>query len=224
MKDEDEAATAKGRSTTPRVVLILLAVLGIGASVVTHVAKQGSGGSQVSVTAKTNDAACNVKKADGRPGDRECDLVELCKDAAFYNRKVQEFAAEGDRTKAAEAQADLLKTLGWMGEYRHEDIANVCGGRAPSSVQTPVPVGSTTGDMGLTVGTCNAPPGDILTTSHATPMDDFSKLLKERCTGAELRADGSVSLGYRGRTYLVETKTSGAGGDVRVEVTGLWLQ
>ena len=27
-----------------------------------------------------NAAACSIRKANGQPGDRDCDLVELCKD------------------------------------------------------------------------------------------------------------------------------------------------
>lgn len=66
---------------------------------------------------------CAVRKADGRPGDRECDLVELCKGRRYHERKVDTARTVNDRVAA---MSDLAEVQRWLAEYRSEDVQRVC--------------------------------------------------------------------------------------------------
>lgn len=66
---------------------------------------------------------CALRKADGRPGDRECDLVELCKDRRYQQRKVDSAQTMDDRVAS---MADLAQVQRWLAEYRSEDVQRVC--------------------------------------------------------------------------------------------------
>ena len=103
--------------------ILILAAIGMVASVVVPKNKAGSKtGASIATTVPAN-PDCSIRKADGRPGDRECDLVELCKDRSYLGRKVNSAQTMDDRVAA---MADLGQVQRWLSEYRPDDVQRVC--------------------------------------------------------------------------------------------------
>ena len=174
-------------------------------------------------------AACAVRKADGSPGDRACDLVELCKDVAFQNRKVDEYTAKGDVTNAVSEGAQLRQTLAYMAEYRHADVVSVCGGTygsPPPAYVTAVPSTPAPAAAPTSIARCTAPPTELFHVGDQSAAADFSANLGKRCPGAALHEDGRAVVAWQGKEYLIETAAHEQGADAppQTEVTGLWLK
>lgn len=116
----DETVKAAGSRKWIKNMLILAAI-GMVALVV--VPRNKAGSKTVAVTTVPANPDCSIRKANGRPGDRECDLVELCKDRRFREREVNSARTMDDRVAA---MSDLGQVQGWLSEYRPEDVQRVC--------------------------------------------------------------------------------------------------
>ncbi|MCK0505986.1 hypothetical protein GO606_003740 [Aromatoleum anaerobium] len=116
----NETAKAGGSKNWMKYIIIL-GVIGIVASVMAPRNKTDS--RTAAVTAVPANPDCSIRKADGRQGDRECDLVELCKDRRYHERKVNSAQTMDDRVAAT---SDLGQVQRWLSEYRSEDVQRVC--------------------------------------------------------------------------------------------------
>lgn len=101
--------------------MLILAAIGMVALVV--VPRNKAGSKTVAVTTVPANPDCSIRKADGRQGDRECDLVELCKDRSYHERKINSAQTMDDRVAA---MSDLGQVQRWLSEYRPEDVQRVC--------------------------------------------------------------------------------------------------
>ena len=116
----DETVKAAGSRKLIKNIFILAAI-GMVALVV--VPKNKSGSKTVAATTAPANPDCSIRKADGRQGDRECDLVELCKDRSYHERKINSAQTMDDRVAA---MSDLGQVQRWLSEYRPEDVQRVC--------------------------------------------------------------------------------------------------
>lgn len=116
----DETVKAVGSRKWIKNILILAAI-GLVAAVV--VPKNKAGSKTVAATTAPANPDCSIRKADGRQGDRECDLVELCKDRSYHERKINSAQTMDDRVAA---MSDLGQVQRWLSEYRPEDVQRVC--------------------------------------------------------------------------------------------------
>jgi zinc-ribbon domain len=191
-----------GRAAWLFAALMLLTVVGALMS-----QRDGSGRSSGASTSAAADPSCNVRKADGSASGRECDLRELCADAAFYDRKVAEAASRGDAAASAKASASLLQTLGWLGEYRPEDVAAYCSPQAVSraalgsatSPAQPAAAGPVSGD-----GSCGTPLLEVFQVGLVYSPRELERHVATHCPGALLGADGVLSVKSQGKPVAVE--------------------
>lgn len=163
----------------------------------------------------TSSPECQVMKADGRPGDRECDLVELCKDRAFWIRKVRD---SGELEEGYKATKNLEKTNAWIAEFRPEDVSAVCSGtyKRPQPPQT-VAVKSATSD-----GTCSEPPIATLPVGQQIKSSELANTLDRVCPGASFNSDQTVTIKWEGKQYqVISSKLPFDGVEARYEITAI---
>lgn len=172
------------------------------------------------VAEKETRPECLVRKANGQLDPRECDLVELCADKKFYQRKVYEAETVDEMY---EAQKSLNKTLAWLAEYRIEDQSSVCSGRyellavvddaevnKPSAESKSKDVAV---EKNLQIFACDKDPAKIFSVGKIYEADEFSKIVDGNCPDASVDQDGEASLLWSGTVYtlLAQVLPSGDG-------------
>jgi hypothetical protein len=182
--------------------------------------------------AASSDWRCNIRKASGILDERKCDLVELCKDAKFYNEKVNSENASGEMANAAQSVASLQQTLQWMAAYRHEDVEHVCNPATLYQDRPPAPMADQgrppdpsvglpkTSDATLSqaAAVCDVEPGSLFKTGQLLDDTAIRSALKH-CVGAVPTATGNFDLSWNGKNFLVEMKLNAESH----EVVGVWL-
>lgn len=209
-----------GKQTKMTRVLLILVVIGF-VSLELHSVKASIDNPRADETvSRSSDAQCSVPKANGVLDSRDCDLKELCKDAAFYNRKVSEANAAGDSEASAKQTQSLVQVLKWMGQYRHEDVQWVCGGGArPPALGAVGPMSKPAAVVPATVQ-CRVAPSEAFRIGMVFDAESLATAVQAQCPGATAQADGNYELPFQGRTFLVELGTEGS----KRTVNGVWLK
>ncbi len=196
------------RYSFKRVVLWVLAGF-VGLSIVSTLVSRSIKDGRVA-SAPVREAGCDVRKADGSAPDRDCDLVELCKDAKHFNRKFEQAALKGDMAERNSAGVQIKKIVVWLSEYRPQDVAAVCDGKAVPDAATPAPVVATgtpsaARATSLPIGACSAAPLEVFPVGYAFTDSELQRELAQKCPGAALGPDGQIAVIWMDKAYSVET-------------------
>lgn len=203
----------------------------IAAFVIGSVSK-GFKGPDVSTENAVLRPECQVKKANGEMDPRACDLVELCKDRTFYEKKVSEAKTADELVEARGALGDVMM---WLSAYKVEDQIAVCSGtygkKTPlvKEVNKNAKVESqeieVVAKKSVKTFPCSSEPSKYFPVGKIYSAEEFFSLIGGNCPGAQLDQDGEASLSWGGRVYtlVAQAFSSGSGGgkymvsSVRVE-------
>lgn len=198
-ENEVKSKPAKARWSAIGIGLVgFLFLFGIMSSLI---GKRGSTSPVVTAAAVSSSAKCNIRKANGGEPDRPCDLVELCKDRDYRRKKIAQYSGEGEFKKVVQATTDLNQILGWLDVYRPEDVSWVCNG-IPMPTSPPATATSTP------IFGCTLSPLDIFPMGKSMRLLDLSAEASQKCPGAVVNADKSISVRWQDREYLVGTARS----------------
>lgn len=195
----------KGSWTLGKIALVAIVAVGALGTILGKWSdyKKKQGGEAIAMV----DPSCNVAKADGTKSDRACDLLELCKDAKFFDQKVNQSAAGSDLKARADATVSLHRTLAWIGEYRHEDVVAVCSALAlPPGVS-----GKTTSAQGLHptpsagTGKCSRSPFDVFLVATTFTPEQIAQTLAVECPGAVAEPLEGFKITWQEKRYTVSS-------------------
>ncbi|KAF7962797.1 hypothetical protein AWV80_17520 [Cupriavidus sp. UYMU48A] len=152
--------------------LIILPIL----SIMSVRQNQENGRQTSNISAKTG-SECRIPKRNGVLESRDCDLIELCADSRFYQKKLDDAPTNRERLDAMIA---LKKVENWLAEYRPEDVSNVCSGNyAPYQTGTAGAIAPAGAD-----GVCSQSPTKLFPIGARFGNGEFTHQIDIFCPGA----------------------------------------
>lgn len=166
----------------------------------------------------TSRPECQVTMRNGVLSKRACDLVELCKDRAFYAKKAQQAKTLDDQISATSSLRDVAM---WLTDYDPDDVEAVCSGTygkekpalntatAPTDSEAPAQVAKKV----MVTFSCSTEPAQLFPTGKIFGAKEFLAVMDQNCIGAHLDKDGEASLSWSGREFILATQVFSPGTD-----------
>jgi len=165
---------------------------------------------------------CLVRKANGQLDERECDLIELCRDRVFYTKRLAKYQLENNQQSAMEAQGSLNKNERWLADYARADVEQICSENyAPYQKSQPSTDREPTEKVASNTSECSRSPIDVFTIGERFQNGRLSALTDKWCPQAKWLPDQTIEALYSGKTYVVQTKKLPFDGTATYEIVSI---
>lgn len=144
-----------------------------------------------------------VKKIDGTIDKRECDLQELCKDAKFFEQKINTATNLDDLKSAQESYSYSI--LG-LGSYKSEDIDRVCYGITKAQTINITKNTRPPSEPKKITGECNASPFELFEVGKTYHINDLAPILEKDCPGYVTKKNDGLIIKWNKNEYILRTK------------------
>ena len=154
---------------------------------------------------------CNIPMKNGVMSDRACDLVELCKDLHFTNRRATQFYLDGKIADQRKAEGEAVKILGWLAAYDSNDVMRVCEPDKYAKLEAQdrqIAASKLNVDNGISENENHKNPNPLLVFVVGSNLSKsaLTDLLNQNFPGSVIDGDGSILVVSEGVKYKIKTK------------------